>query len=91
MICWDRRNEVFGMALGLRFVCDPCGHAIDAWDEGNPYYFDENGTKRYAYQPCRERDLCIGVESPHLWRSLFSSTRQASWPPATTKEKLDFP
>jgi DNA-directed RNA polymerase subunit RPC12/RpoP len=54
------------MAQGFRFVCGGCGAAIEAWDEGNPYYFDERGRKRYAYHPNPQRDLCIGNDSPHL-------------------------
>jgi hypothetical protein len=34
--------------------------------EGKPYYLNDRGRKKYAYHPQPERDLCIGVESPHL-------------------------
>jgi hypothetical protein len=37
------------MAHGVYFVCRGCGREICAWDEGNPYYLDEFGRKRYAY------------------------------------------
>jgi len=55
------------MAEGILYVCDGCGHAIEAWSDGNPYYIDETGSKRYAYHPDHEQlDLCIGNDSPHL-------------------------
>jgi hypothetical protein len=54
------------MAMAIRFVCQHCQNAIQAWDEGNPYYFDSSGKKRYAYHPAPERELCTGVESLHL-------------------------
>jgi predicted RNA-binding Zn-ribbon protein involved in translation (DUF1610 family) len=55
------------MAQALRFVCGHCRRAIAAWSDGNPYYIDESGTKRYAYHPDHERlALCIGNDSPHL-------------------------
>ena len=55
------------MAEGLRFVCSGCGKAIEAWSDGNPYYLDEAGAKRYAYHPDHENlDRCIGNDSPHL-------------------------
>ena len=50
----------------VRFVCQYCAKSVDSWDEGNPYYFDDTGTKRYAYHPDPQRDFCVGVESPHL-------------------------
>ena len=55
------------MAECIRFVCDACGHAIEAWSDGNPYYLDEDGAKQYAHHP--HHDLmarCIGNDSPHL-------------------------
>ena len=60
-------GEELLMAEGLRFVCSGCGHAIEAWSDGNPYYFDEAGTKKYAYHPDHEKlGRCIGNDSPHL-------------------------
>ena len=55
------------MAQGIRFVCRGCKRDIEAWDDGNPYYLDEDGKKRYAYHP--QHDLlerCIGNDTPHL-------------------------
>jgi DNA-directed RNA polymerase subunit RPC12/RpoP len=60
-VCWNR-----GMAQGFRFVCSDCKRAITAWDEGNPYYFDEHGKKRYAYHPDEERDQCTGNDTDYL-------------------------
>ena len=54
------------MAAGFRFVCSGCDHNIEAWDEGNPYYINENGKKQYAYHPDVLRNRCIGNDSPHL-------------------------
>lgn len=54
------------MATGVDFVCDSCARTIEAWDEGNPYYFDGSGEKHYAYHPDPERGLCTGVDTPML-------------------------
>jgi hypothetical protein len=54
------------MAMGMRFVCQHCKNAIEAWDDGKPYYLDGSGQKRYAYHPSPERELCTGNDSPHL-------------------------
>jgi DNA-directed RNA polymerase subunit RPC12/RpoP len=55
------------MAMGTKYVCGSCKRAIMAWDDGNPYYIDEAGAKRYAYHPDHENlDRCIGNDSPHL-------------------------
>ena len=54
------------MAMGLYYVCNGCSREIEAWDDGNPYYRDAKGKKRYAYHPDPERALCIGNDSPML-------------------------
>ena len=55
------------VAEGLRFVCSSCGHAIEAWSDGNPYFLDKRGQKQYAYHPDHENlSRCIGNDSPHL-------------------------
>jgi len=54
------------MAEGIRLVCENCDNAIEAWDDGNPYYLDRGGKKRYAYHPEPKRALCSGIDSPHL-------------------------
>ncbi len=48
------------MASAQLFVCSACSFSIQDWDEGNPFYIDSDGIKRYAYHPSRERDLCTG-------------------------------
>jgi len=55
------------MAEGLRFVCSGCDHAIEVWSDGNPYYIDESGDKKYAYHPDHENlARCVGNDTPHL-------------------------
>ena len=55
------------MALGIRFVCSDCGHFIEAWDDGNPFYIDETGKKIYAYHPNNdELAKCIANDVPYL-------------------------
>jgi hypothetical protein len=54
------------MALGQRFVCSHCCRFVDVWDEGNPYYLDETGEKRYAYHPEPYRDRCTGNDAPYI-------------------------
>ncbi len=55
------------MAEARRFVCGGCGHAVEAWSDGNPYYFDDAGAKRYAYHPDHDGlARCIGNDSPAL-------------------------
>jgi hypothetical protein len=50
------------MAACIRLQCTHCKTHIDVWDEGNPYYFDENGRKRYAYHPSPKRNICVGAD-----------------------------
>jgi hypothetical protein len=55
------------MAEALRFVCSGCQRAIESWSDGNPYYVEKSGKKRYAYHPDHERlARCVGNDSPHL-------------------------
>jgi predicted Zn-ribbon and HTH transcriptional regulator len=54
------------MAQGIRLVCEHCSKAIEAWDDGNPYYLDRRGRKKYAYHPDPKRERCTGNDSPHL-------------------------
>ena len=55
------------MAECIRFVCDACGHAIESWSDGNPYYLDPDRGKVYAYHPHHDLlELCIGNDEPHL-------------------------
>jgi hypothetical protein len=39
------------MAQSRFIVCGGCGFEVEAWSDGNPYYRDERGHKRYAYHP----------------------------------------
>lgn len=55
------------MAAGIRLACTSCQFAIVAWDDGNPFYLDERGRKRYAHHPNHEAlARCIGNDVPHL-------------------------
>ncbi len=55
------------MAWGVTNVCGNCGKAVMAWDEGNPYYVQKNGKKKYAYHPNHDLlDKCVGNDAPHL-------------------------
>ncbi len=55
------------MAEARQYVCDKCGNYVVAWSDGNPYYIDEHGEKRYAYHPDHERlARCVGNDSGHL-------------------------
>jgi DNA-directed RNA polymerase subunit RPC12/RpoP len=60
-------TEDVTMAQGVTYVCSDCGTSIEAWDEGNPYYRDEKGRKKYAYHPDSEHlALCIGNDADFL-------------------------
>ena len=49
------------------YICPNCGKTVEAWSDGNPYYFDEDGKKAYAYHPDHELlDRCIGNDEPHI-------------------------
>lgn len=55
------------MSVCIRYTCGNCGKTIDAWDEGNPYYLDDQGVKRYTrclFSECSAR--LIGNDVPHL-------------------------
>ena len=54
------------MAAGKVLTCSSCSHSISAWDDGNPFYWDEKGKKRYAYHPDPKRSRCTGNDSPVL-------------------------
>ncbi len=54
------------MAMRLVFNCDACARSVGVWSDGNPYYRDESGRKRYAYHPDHENlERCIGNDLPH--------------------------
>jgi DNA-directed RNA polymerase subunit RPC12/RpoP len=54
------------MAECVRFVCNNCGFAKEAWSDGNPYYLTSKGLKKYAYHPDSKVDKCIGNDVPHI-------------------------
>ena len=55
------------MAEGKHLVCSHCTRTIEAWSDGNPYYLDTAGRKRYAYHPDHENlSRCIGNDVPHI-------------------------
>ena len=29
------------MAQQVIFTCDGCGHTVESWDDGNPYYIEK--------------------------------------------------
>ncbi len=69
----------------MRFVCGSCHRAVEAWSDGNPYYFDEAGAKQYAYHPDHERlARCVGNDSPHLCLACGTECMVDSRAPLTT-------
>ena len=76
------------MAEAVRYVCGECGHAIEAWDEGNPYYVDLDGNKQYAYHPNHDMlALCTGNDSPYLCMSCGHKFKVDSQAPVTSCPK----
>jgi hypothetical protein len=63
------------MAQGIRLVCENCANGIEAWDEGNPYYLDRGGKKRYARHPEPERALALGSTRRTFVSTAVSSSR----------------
>ena len=51
------------MAEAKRYICSDCDKSILAWDDGNPYYIDAKGKKKYAHHPDPMRDKCTGNDS----------------------------
>ena len=76
------------MAEGVEYVCGACGHGVHAWSDGNPYYIDESGAKKYAYHPDHERlARCVGNDSPHLCLSCGHEFKVDSRSPVETCPK----
>ena len=72
------------MAECTRFVCAHCARAIEAWSDGNPFYLDEGGKKRYAYHPDHENlARCIANDVPHLCLGCGSKRKIDSRKPRT--------
>ena len=74
------------MAQGFRFICTNCEHMIEAWDDGNPYYFEWVTTKaglmkqkkKYAYHPSHEFERCVGNDGGLSSRRQSRTTRSLS-------------
>ncbi len=76
------------MAEAVRYVCGGCHRAIEAWSDGNPYYLDDDGTKRYAYHPDHERlERFIGNDSPYICLSCGTEFMVDSLAPASSCPK----
>ena len=84
------------MAQGFRFICTNCDHTIEAWDDGNPYYFalpeitiagQLKQKKVYAYHPSHERELCVGNDAEHLCLSCKKEFMVDNRAPITTCPK----
>ena len=55
------------MAECVRFVCSKCETSVEAWSDGNPFYVDASGDKKYAYHPNHdELEKCTANDVPHL-------------------------
>lgn len=55
------------MACLTVFACSACARTVSAWSDGNPYFLDADGRKRYAYHPDHGAlARCIGNDTPHL-------------------------
>lgn len=63
------------MAQGITFECTSCGNAVEAWDDGDPYYIDlkrsfrgvpRSRCKVYVYHPSIPDQPIEGVDVPHL-------------------------
>lgn len=58
------------MAQAKKFICRKCGHIIETRPEGNPFYIDDAGQKRYAYHPDHDGlARCIGNDVDCLCRA----------------------
>ena len=76
------------MAEGKVLVCDNCAFDITAWSDGNPYYIDRQGKKRYAYHPDHAAlARCIGNDSPVLCLECGEEVMSDSRSPATSCPK----
>jgi predicted RNA-binding Zn-ribbon protein involved in translation (DUF1610 family) len=79
------------MAQCIRFVCPSCDNAIEAWSDGNPYYFDMRGEEKYAHHPDHKHlDLCIGNDRPHVCLSCGEQFVVDSREPIASCPKCEF-
>ena len=78
------------MAECVQFVCSDCGMSVEAWSDGNPFYIDETGSKKYAYHPNHdELQKCIANDVPHLCLSCGEEIRIDSRQQAKVCPKCD--
>ena len=84
------------MAECIRFVCSSCEKSIEAWSDGNPFYIDEDGHKKYAYHPNHaELEKCIANDSPHLCLNcakevkIDSRDKTKNCPECSSKDVID--
>ena len=83
------------MAQGFTFICLNCDHMIEAWNDGNPYYFEWVITKagklkqkkKYAYHPSHEFERCVGNDAEYLCLSCKKEFMVDSQAPITTCQK----
>jgi DNA-directed RNA polymerase subunit RPC12/RpoP len=76
------------MAEGRFLSCTHCNRRILAWSDGNPYFRDERGRKRYAYHPDHENlARCVGNDEPHLCLACGARTKVDSLKPRTICRK----
>ena len=54
------------MAAGYTFRCSSCDLSILAWDSGDPYVINADGSKRHVYHPDPEREHAVGIDEAHL-------------------------
>jgi hypothetical protein len=54
------------MAMSKTFVCSACSFTVESWDDGNPFFIQPDGAKRYVYHPDPDRDLAIANDVPQL-------------------------
>ncbi len=72
------------MAEGRYIACSSCRFSLIAWSDGNPYYRDERGRKKYAYHPDHENlARCIGNDEPHLCTACGRQAKVDSLMPIT--------
>ena len=81
---------------GFHFVCGRCDHTIEAWDDGNPYYFESVITKtgevkqkkKCVYHPNDELlERCIDNDTEHLCLSRKKEFMVDSEAPITASSK----
>lgn len=76
------------MAEGRFFECDRCHFTVEAWSDGNPYYRDATGRKRYAYHPDHDNlARCVGNDVPHLCLACGGATKVDSLKPRVACRK----